>query len=343
MRRLNNVLYVTTPDLYLSLEGENVVLKKKEEVVHRIPLHNLEGIITFGYTGASPGLMGACAKRSIALTFLSSHGRFLARISGEQNGNVLLRKAQYRFAEDIEASLEIAKNMVIGKIYNSKWVIERAIRDYAIRFDTTKLKEASMHLSDMMRIIPSVKNAPVLLGIEGECAKTYFQIFGMMILQQKDSFQFTERNKRPPLDNVNALLSFTYTLLAHDCASALESAGLDAYVGFYHKDRPGRISLALDIMEEFRSVVADRFVLSLINKKMISDSGFTKKANGAVIMDDETRKVVLTAWQNKKNEKITHPYLAEKMEWGIVPFAQAQLLARYLRGDIDEYPPFFWK
>lgn len=343
MKQLNNTLYVTTTDTYLSLDGENIVIRKDNVELKRVPLHNIESIITFGYTGASPALMGACAKRNIALSFMTSHGHFLARISGEQNGNVLLRKEQYRISDDAEESLKIAKNMIIGKVYNAKWVIERVIRDYAMRVDTTRLIDVSKLLSEAMKEMKTVKYAQELLGIEGKCAELYFSIFDDMILQQKDDFQFHGRSKRPPKDNVNALLSFAYTLLAHDCASALESVGLDAYVGFYHKDRPGRISLALDMMEEFRSVMVDRFVLTLINKKIITKSDFWVKENGAVILKDDARRSFLSAWQKKKNDIITHPYVDEKMAWGMAPFAQAQLLARYIRKDIEDYPPFFWK
>lgn len=343
MKQLNNTLYVTTPDTYLSLDGENIVIRKDDEELKRVPLHNIESIITFGYTGASPALMGICAKRNIALTFMSYHGHFLARISGEQNGNVLLRKEQYRISDDLEESLMIAKNMITGKVYNAKWVLERVIRDYAMRINTDNLTAVSKQLSSALIEIRNAKYAGELLGIEGKAAELYFSVFDDMILQQKTDFQFNGRSKRPPKDYVNALLSFAYTLLAHDCASALESVGLDSYVGFYHKDRPGRISLALDLMEEFRSIMVDRFVLTLINKKVITKSDFWIKENGAVILKEDARRTFLGAWQKKKNDIITHPYLNEKMAWGLAPFAQAQLLARYLRKDIDEYPPFFWK
>lgn len=343
MKQLNNTLYVTTLDTYLSLDGENIVIRKDDEELKRVPLHNIESIITFGYTGASPALMGICAKRNIALTFMSYHGHFLARISGEQNGNVLLRKEQYRISDDLEESLMIAKNMITGKVYNAKWVLERVIRDYAMRIDTDNLTAVSKQLSSALIEIRNAKYAAELLGIEGKAAELYFSVFDDMILQQKTDFQFNGRSKRPPKDYVNALLSFAYTLLAHDCASALESVGLDSYVGFYHKDRSGRISLALDLMEEFRSIMVDRFVLTLINKKVITKSDFWIKENGAVILKEDARRTFLGAWQKKKNDIITHPYLNEKMAWGLAPFAQAQLLARYLRKDIDEYPPFFWK
>lgn len=343
MKKLLNTLYITSPDRYLSLNGENVVISDKDCEVGRFPLHNLEGIVTFGYCGASPALMGACVKNNISLSFLSRTGRFLARITGEVRGNVTLRKEQYRISDDDFRSTEIAKSFIVGKLFNSRWVIERAIRDYKIRLDTEKLRNKSLLLKQSINQVELCTSSEQLMGIEGEAASIYFSVFDDLILQQKESFYFKNRNKRPPLDNVNAMLSFSYTLLAGMCASALETVGLDPYVGFLHKDRPGRISLALDLMEEFRAVYADRFVLSLINKRIISPSGFTQKENGAVIMNEDTRKVFLANWQQKKQETITHPFLEEKVEWGMVPYVQALLLARFIRGDLDAYPPFMWK
>lgn len=343
MRKLLNTLYVTSKNRYLSLDGENVVILEDQEEIGRVPLHNLEGIVTFGYTGASPALMGACAQRDIGLSFMSGNGRFLARVTGEVKGNVTLRKQQYRMSEDKRISMEVARNCITGKVYNSRWILERAARDYPLRLDAEKLKEKSSFLAERLKEIRICENADKLLGLEGEAASMYFSVFDDLILQQKEDFYFHGRNRRPPLDNVNAMLSFAYSLLAGMCASALETVGLDPYVGFYHTDRPGRASLALDMMEELRGVVADRFVLTLINKKMIDGSGFITKENGAVIMGEEVRKQFLTQWQNKKKELITHPFLGEKIEWGLVPYAQALLLARYIRGDLDTYPPFLWK
>ena len=343
MRKLLNTLYVTSHDTYLSLDGENIVVLKEQEELIRVPLHNLEGIITFGYTGASPALMGACAKNNIALSFMKRNGKFLSRIVGEVRGNVILRKMQYRISDDVLESSKIAKHFILGKIYNARWVIERATRDYPLRVDTHKLKAVSMMLANALKAIENSENLEQIRGFEGEAAVQYFSILDNLILQQKDNFFFKNRSKRPPLDNVNAMLSFVYTLLAHDVTSALEVVGLDPYVGFLHRDRPGRISLALDVMEELRSVYADRFVVSLINKKIVNEKGFTKQENGAVIMDDSTRKIILQYWQNKKQEEIRHPFLQEKLEWGLVPYVQAMLLARFIRGDLDGYPPFMWK
>ncbi|MGI6404094.1 MAG: type I-C CRISPR-associated endonuclease Cas1c [Oscillospiraceae bacterium] len=343
MKKLLNTLYVTSPNTYLALDGENVVVRKEEQDMLRLPLHNLEGIVTFGYTGASPALMGACAKSNIGLCFLTANGHFLARVQGKTRGNVLLRKTQYRVSECPNSSLGIAKSMMIGKLFNTRWVIERATRDHGLRLDVNKLKSASRQIQQSLEQVPKCQTLEELRGVEGEGAMRYFGVFDDLILQQKEDFTFTGRNRRPPLDKVNALLSFVYMLLSNDTASALETVGLDPYVGFLHRDRPGRASLALDVMEELRPVMADRFVLSLINKREVNSKGFTVQENGAVIMDDTTRKTVLNAWQTRKQETITHPFLEEKIQWGLLPYVQSMLLARYLRGDLDGYPPFLWK
>ncbi|HHV61006.1 MAG TPA: type I-C CRISPR-associated endonuclease Cas1 [Clostridiaceae bacterium] len=343
MRKLLNTLYVTSSDAYLSLDGENIVIKKENEEVSRIPLHNLESIVAFGYTGASPALMGACAKRNINLCFMTPSGKFLARIIGEVRGNVTLRKTQYRLSENEYESAKIAKSFIIGKVHNSRCVIERFTRDHALRLDVEKLKKVSSSIADSLKVIAECENLEQLRGLEGECANKYFGVFDDFILQQKDNFYFENRNKRPPLDNVNAMLSFVYTLMANDICASLETVGLDPYVGFLHRDRPGRASLALDLMEELRPVYADRFVLSLINRRVVSKSGFIKKENGSVIMDDDTRRAILTLWQEKKQEKIIHPFLEEKIEWGLVGYVQSLLLARFIRGDLDAYPPFLWR
>lgn len=338
-----NTLYVTSEDSYLSLDGENVVIFNQTQEMGRIPLHNLEAIVSFGYRGASPALMGGCAGRNISLCFLTPQGKFLARITGSVKGNVILRKRQYEASIDSDISLGIARNCILGKVYNSRWVLERATRDHGLQVDVEQMKRASGFLKDSLGYIETCTDMAQLRGYEGEAASVYFGVFNQMILQQKKDFAFSGRNKRPPLDNVNAMLSFVYTLLTGMVASALETVGLDPYLGFMHADRPGRVSLALDLIEELRPVLADRFVLALINRKMITGKDFTKKEDGAVLMSDKARKNLLTEWQNRKKDVITHPYLGEKVEWGMIPFVQAMLMARFLRGDIDEYPPFFWK
>ena len=343
MKKLLTTLYITMPDAYLALKGENISIIKDEKSIGRVPLHNLEGICTFGRQGASPALMAACIERNIAITFLTTNGRFRARVIGPSNGNVVLRKTQYRISDDEKKSAVIARNFLVGKLYNSKWTIERMTRDHALRINVERFKNTSAHLTESMKQLMTIDDLEVLRGIEGNAASNYFSLMDDMILQQKEDFFFKGRNRRPPLDNVNALLSLVYTLLASDVGAALESVGLDAYVGFLHRDRPGRMSLALDMMEELRSVCADRFVLSLINKKQVQASDFIKKESGAVLMTDEARKEIFKLWHARKDEKITHPFLKEKISWGLVPHAQALLLARFIRGDLDAYPPFLWK
>ncbi|HJA05983.1 MAG TPA: type I-C CRISPR-associated endonuclease Cas1c [Candidatus Mediterraneibacter pullicola] len=343
MKKLLNTLYITSENSYLSLDGENVVVFEDQKEIGRVPLHNLEGIMSFGYRGTSPALMGACAQRNVSLCYLTPQGKFLARVTGKVRGNVILREQQYNSKNDEQISLAIAKNCILGKVYNARWVLERAVRDHALQIDVDKVKKASAFLKDALAQIQNAVSKEQLRGYEGEAASIYFGVFDQLILQQKKDFVFAGRNKRPPLDNVNALLSFVYTLLTNSITSALESVGLDPYVGYLHTERPGRVSLSLDMIEELRAILADRFVLTLINKKIISGKNFSVKENGAVLMDDELRKKVLTEWQNKKKETITHPYLKEKVEWGIVPYVQAMLLARYLRGDLDGYPVFLWK
>ena len=313
MKRLLNTLYVTGKNRYLSLDGENVVVSENREEVGRVPLHNLQGIVTFGYAGASPALMGACAEKNIEFTFMSGNGRFLARVTGEVKGNVTLRKEQYRVSECPEESIKLACNFILGKVYNSRWILERAARDYPLRLDTEKIKAKSDVLYKSLKSIRECKTSVSLLGLEGEAASVYFSVFDDLILQQKEDFFFHGRNKRPPLDCVNAMLSFAYSLLAGMCGAALEAVGLDPYVGFYHRDRPGRISLALDLMEEFRGVMADRFVLTMINKRIIKETNFIKKESGAVILDGTGRKIFLKSWQERKQEVIRHPFLNEKV------------------------------
>jgi len=342
MKQLANVLYVTTPEAYLSLDGENVVIKKDETTSMRLPLHNLEGIVCFNYLGVSPKLMAACMERNVGLCFLSPYGHFQARVSGKVYGNVLLRKKQYAVSEDDAASVPIAASFLLGKISNCRKVLDRAVRDHAMLVDVHALTTVSSSLKVFLGQIGSCQSVRDLMGFEGVAAKLYFSVFGQLILQQKEDFFFVERSRRPPLDNMNALLSFFYTLLANDVASALEGVGLDPYVGFLHQDRPGRPSLALDLMEELRPVFADRLALSLVNRKQVLGKGFTAKESGGVLMDDDTRKAVLTAWQERKKEEIVHPYLKERIPFGLIPHVQAMLLARYLRGDLDAYPPFFW-
>ncbi|MGG2110916.1 type I-C CRISPR-associated endonuclease Cas1c [Lysinibacillus pakistanensis] len=343
MRKLLNTLFITTPDIYLSLQGETVVVTHEETQLGRFPLHNFEAICTFGYAGASPKLMHACADKNINLTFLSRSGKFLARVIGESKGNVILRKTQYRLSDSEIESAKIARNFIFAKISNQKWILERMARDYPLRVDVPNFKQVSSDLTVTMKEILVTEDLERLRGLEGQAATAYFKLFDQMILQQKDIFYFKNRNRRPPTDKVNALLSLAYTLLASDVTAALETVGLDAYVGFLHRDRPGRASLALDVMEELRGVMADRFVLKMINKKIMQTSDFVQKENGAVLLTEDGRRKFIKSWQERKQESLTHPYLNEKINWGLVPHAQAMLLARHIRGDLEEYPPFLWK
>lgn len=343
MKKLGNVLYITTPQAYLSLDGETVVVKKDEKQSTRLPLHNLEAIVCFNYPGVSPRLMGACAERNIGLSFLKPEGRFLARVTGRVKGNLLLRKKQYQLAQDEGTVVSVAASCLSAKIFNCRQVINRAIRDHSLLVDVPALQATSNFLKQTLLAVQTAENLETLRGLEGSAAKQYFGVFGGLILHQKQDFPFTGRNRRPPLDNVNALLSFLYTLLTYEVSSALETVGLDPQVGFLHADRPGRPSLALDLIEELRPVLADRLVLTLINRKQINGSGFARKESGGILMDDDTRKKVLSAWQEKKQTEIVHPYLQERIPIGLLPHTQALLLARYLRGDLDAYPPFFWK
>ena len=343
MRQFLNTLFVLNEDAYLSLDGDNVVLNHEKAEIARVPLHTLESILCFSYAGASPALMGACGRRGVDLCFFSPWGRFLARTVGEERGNVLLRQTQYEIAASEARSCIYARCFILGKIYNARWVLERATRDHPQRVLVEQLKQASTQLAAALPLVEVCEDLDQLRGLEGEAAQRYFDRFNALILQQREDFVFTSRSRRPPLDPVNALLSFAYSLLANDCAAALEGAGLDPYVGFLHRARPGRRSLALDLMEELRAVYADRFVLSCINQKVVNSRHFEKQENGAVLLTEDGRRTFLHAWQLKKREVITHPFLKEKINWGLVPHVQALLLARTLRGDLEIYPPFFWK
>jgi len=343
MRKLLNTLYVSSQGSYLHREGETVVVEREKQQVLQIPIHTIGGIVCFGNVLCSPFLLGFCAERDVAVSFLSEHGRFLANVRGPVSGNVLLRRQQYRIADDEETTRSIAANVVSGKLSNCRVVVNRTVRDHSAKVDTGSLKEASESISRIIERIPRAESTDEIRGLEGQAAAAYFRVFDHLIVDQKEDFIFTERNRRPPLDEVNALLSFMYTLLAHDVRSALETVGLDPAVGFLHRDRPGRPGLALDIMEEFRPVIADRLVLSLINRRQLGKNGFIKASNGAVIIDDDTRKTVLAEYQNRKQDEVYHPFIEETVPIGLLFFVQANLMARFIRGDIEGYPPFFWR
>ena len=343
MQRFLNTLYVTTQKTYLHKKGEAVEVIVGDEIKASIPMINLDSIVCFGNISVSPFLLGACPENNITVSFLSETGKFLARVQGPVAGNVLLRKAQYRVSDDKEKSAQVAKYFITGKIANQKTVLQRAIRDHKDKINVSTIHEAILSLDRSISKIESETDLDKLRGIEGDSAETYFSVFDELIVSQKDGFKFAGRNRRPPLDNVNALLSYVYTLLYHDMISACEVVGLDPAVGFMHRDRPGRLSLALDLMEEFRAFFADRLVLSLVNRNEVDASQFEKSASDAVIMNEDARKTVITAYQKKKETVLNHPYVDKKMHLAILFQTQARLLARHLRGDIDGYPVYIWK
>ena len=343
MKRIKNTLYVFTEDAYLTLDGENVVAKQGDNVLGRVPLHTLEGISLFSYAGASPALIGSCCERGIRLTFFSPSGRYLADARGGCTGNVLLRKAQFKVAENDLASLEIARYFILGKIFNSRWVLERALRDHGLRINGEAVRGAINHLVESLDAVRTCNSLDSLRGIEGDAAAVYYSVFDELVLRDKDNFHFSGRSRRPPKDRVNALLSLFYSVLARDCSSALLGVGLDPAIGFMHVDRPGRDSLALDCMEELRPVFVDRFVLTVINNRVVDASSFVLRETGEVRLSDDARKALFKTWQEKKREQLVHPFTKEKMPRGLVPNVQAQLLAKRLRGDLDAYPPFLWK
>ena len=343
MKKLLNTLYVTTQGAYLHQEGEAVVVKVEGQEKLRLPIHTLGGIVCFGNVICSSFLLGLCGERGVAVSYLTERGRFMARMQGPVSGNILLRKEQYRIAQTPKEACGIARNMLTGKITNMRTVLRRALRDHPESDKDQAITQATLRLDRQLESMVEISDLDSLRGVEGDTAKLYFSLFDRMITADKESFFMKERSRRPPLDNLNALLSFLYTLLTHDAAGACEGVGLDPQMGFLHAMRPGRPSLALDLMEEFRSVIADRLALSLINLRQINGKGFKTTETGAVVMDDETRKTVLVAYQKRKQEEIMHPYLQEKAPIGLLLHLQALLLARYLRGDIDGYPPFFWR
>ena len=343
MKRHLNTLFVTTQGAYLAKEGESVIVRVEKQTRLRVPVHTLGGIVCFGNVGCSPFLMGFCAERDVSISFLSEYGRFLARVQGPVSGNVLLRREQYRRADDMTFSAQMARSVLTGKLANCRTVLQRALRDHSDKLDKDQVSQVSKQISYSLKRLQEDVPLDSMRGIEGDAAHVYFKVFDHLITSQKKDFFFQDRNRRPPLDNVNCLLSFLYTLVMHDVRSALESVGLDPAVGFLHRDRPGRPGLALDLMEEFRPFIADRLTLSLINLSQVQKKGFKKSESGAVLMDDETRKTVLVAYQKRKQDEIMHPFIEEKVTIGLLFHMQALLLARYLRGDLDGYPPFIWK
>lgn len=343
MRKLLNTLYILSEDAYLALDGENVVAKRGGIETGRIPLHTLEAIQAFSYAGASPALMGECVSRGIALAFYDRRGRFLADVHGAERGSVLLRKAQFHCSENPVESIAVARQFIMGKLFNGRWVLERAVRDHGARIDAARIKTVTSHLGESIKVARTCDSLDSLRGIEGDAAAMYFSVFDQLLLREKDTFSFVRRIRRPPTDPVNAMLSLFYSVLARDCSSALEGVGFDPYVGFLHADRPGRRSLALDLMEELRPLLVDRLVVTAVNNRIVNRKSFERRESGEVLLSDAGRKALFELWQNRKREEIVHPFLKEKVPWGLLPHVQAQLLAKCLRGDLDGYPPLLWK
>ena len=340
MRKLLNTLYVTTPDAYLAKDGLNIVVSVDKEERFRIPIMNVESIVTFGYMGASPGVMKLCMDNNVSLVFMSPQGRFIGRVQGATKGNVLLRKKQYALSEDENVALHLAKLFITGKVFNTRSILQRFLRDNGA---DEEVEYAGKQLDWRKKCIQQAETMDILRGEEGRAANTYFDVFDHLILHQKEDFSFNGRSRRPPKDEVNAMLSFVYTLIANDVAAALESVGLDPYVGFMHTLRPGRTSLALDMMEELRAYLGDRLVLYMINRKQITKRDFIRQNDESFIMSDDCRKELLSTWQKRKKEMIEHPYLKEKIPIGLLPYTQAMLLARFLRDDLDDYPAFLMR
>ncbi len=340
MRRLLNTLYITTPEAYVGRDGQNVVVTVDGQEKFRVPVHNLEGIVCMNYVGMSPSLLGLCCERRISVCYLSQTGRFLARVTGGVSGNVLLRRKQYRIADDERGSAALASSFIAGKILNSRSILRRFVRDHSEKpgvHDVSRIAEQLLGYFERLSLCDTTN---ALRGLEGDAARAYYSVFDNLITNQAKELRFNGRNRRPPRDAVNAMLSFFYSILSYECASALETVGLDPQVGFLHRDRPGRLSLALDLMEELRPYLVDRFVLTLINNGQVRPEDFLKKESGSVLMREEVRKQMLSAWQSRKHEETTHPFLRERIKIGLIPYAQAMLLSRHLRGDIDGYPPF---
>lgn len=338
-----NTLFVTTQGAYLHKDGEALAIRVEGETRHKLPAHTLDGVICFGQVSMSPALMGHLAEKDVCVSFLSESGRFLARVAGPTHGNVLLRRRHYRLADDVDASAAMARMILTGKLHNCRASLRRSARDHPERPGSTALKVAADRLGGIIETLARHADVDALRGAEGEAGAVYFEAFPGMLLRDEPELRFTGRNRRPPLDPVNSVLSLLYTFLMHDVRSALESVGLDPQVGFLHRDRPGRPSLALDIMEEFRPVLADRMALTLFNRGILGPKDFQTAPTGAVTLTDVARKTVITAWIERKRDEVEHPFLREKMPVGMLFFTQALLLARFLRGDLDGYPPYLWR
>lgn len=343
MRKLRNTLYITQEDTFVHREGETIVISREHDKILQMPVHNLEGIVFFTHTAVTPQVLELCSSSNVYITYISHNSRFLVKIQNPIAGNIALRRSQFRISESEIQSLLMAKNFCIGKVFNSRIVLQRLLRDHREVVNQDIVQKAVIQLSQSMKNIARSSSRQELLGIEGDSAKIYYSVFNELILNRDDNFVFKGRSRRPPLDEVNALLSFFYVLLAHEVEAALESVGLDPQMGFYHQIRSGRSSLALDMMEELRAYIVDRFVVSLINNGAVNKEDFFVKESGAVLLKDTSRSKLLIMWQNRKKDTVIHPFMKEKIEIGLIPYSQSLLLARSIRGDLDEYPPFLMR
>lgn len=345
MKKHANTLFITIQGCYVVRQGKCLVVRQDKKTLLSIPIHTLEGVVTFGRVGMSPFAMGLCSENGVSVSFMTVHGRLLARVSGSQRGNILLRRCQFQASENQERAADIARCIVIAKIANARTVLQRSIRDHPEINKEECVSKVILRLKMNLDSLwyDKVLSVDQVRGLEGDASRYYFSIFDMLILAQKEDFCFRGRNRRPPTDNINALLSFVYALLANDVQTACETTGLDPQMGFLHVDRTGRPSLALDIMEELRPYIADRLVLSLVNRRQVDREGFILRETGGVIMNDKTKKIVLRAYQERKSETLRHPFLNETITLGYLVHLQTRLLARFLRGDLDMYPAFLWK
>lgn len=344
MKHVRNTLYITIEDAWVHKDGETITVHKDKARIGQFPIHMIGELVCFGYgINVSPQLVEHCARENVTVSYLDGRGKFMARLQGPTHGNVLLRRSQYRDADCPERALNIARCCVAAKIQNQRSVLLRHLRNHSGCNGEEQIKTALVNMEISLDSARKSENVNILRGIEGSAAEEYFGVFDFLVLVPGPEFRFHNRSRRPPMDRINALLSYAYSILALDMRSALEAVGLDPYVGYLHVERPGRPSLALDLMEEFRAPVADRLVLSLVNLRQVSASGFEVKPNGEVVMDDETRKIFLAAWQKRKREEILHPVLDENLETGLVYISQARFLARHIRGDLDFYPAFLWR
>jgi len=343
MKQLLNTLYIMTEPSYVHLDHETLKVEVEGETKLQVPLHHLGGLVCLGNVMMSPALLHRCAEDGRSIVLLNRDGRFKARIEGPVSGNVLLRRAQHLALSDPLKPTEIARNIVAGKIQNARQIILRGAREAAAPEESACLDEAAEQLASALSRLDPSRDLDEIRGLEGEAARAYFDVFDRMVREQRNSFRMNGRSRRPPRDRLNALLSFLYALLLSDCVAAAEGVGLDPQVGFLHALRPGRPALALDLMEELRSVLADRLVLTLVNRKQVVEKDFVERPGGAIHLNDEGRKTVVVAYQKRKQDEVQHPLLGDKVPLGLVPHVQARFLARYLRGDLEVYPPFLYR